>query len=153
MFRPHPTHQTQLSATTPFHFSNPTKMNRRRCLSVIEDSSGVVEAEDLVRDAGRSAGLNFVEMPEEVEPRPSGAVVQLPVGQHAQQRRFAGVSVTENGQTEVDEMTVVWDFADEHFQRSLPAPSRCRRRSFRHAARRRRSSEFDAERTGSRERR
>ena len=58
-------------------------------------------------DAGRATRPDLVQVAEHVEPRPSAAVVQLAVCQHAEQGRLADVGVTQHGQTQVDGVTVI----------------------------------------------
>ena len=50
----------------------------------ISHLSFAIEAEDFKAYAGRASGLDLMEMSEEVEPRPSPAVVQLTLRQNTQ---------------------------------------------------------------------
>ena len=98
-----------------------TYMPRWRPLPIVKDAPLIVEPENFVRNAGSSSSLDFVQMAEEIETRSAGAVVEIAVRQHAQQRRLAGVGVTEDGQAEIDKMPIVRHFAHEHFQSPFPA--------------------------------
>lgn len=44
-----------------------------------------VKAQDLEADAGGSAGLNFMQVAEKVEPSPAPPIVQLSLGQDSKQ--------------------------------------------------------------------
>ena len=53
-----------------------------------------VKAQDLEADAGGSAGLNFMQVAEKVEPSPAPPIVQLSLGQDSKPSTGPGMGVT-----------------------------------------------------------
>ena len=69
------------------------------------DLSLVIEAEDLVADAGRAARLDLVQMTEQVQPRPATPVIQLPLTEHPDQRTLTRVHVTQHRDPQIYELS------------------------------------------------
>lgn len=62
--------------------------------AVVHRLRGVVEAENLLGDVRRAAGLHLVLVAEDVETRQTAAVIENALRQHAQQGALARVDVT-----------------------------------------------------------
>ncbi|KAG9334886.1 hypothetical protein JZ751_006366 [Albula glossodonta] len=75
-------------------------------------------AQNLEADAGGAAGLDFVQVSEEVEARSPPAVIELALGQHAQQGGLPRVHIPQHCYPQVKELhlhlLIIWDFSDKN---------------------------------------
>lgn len=78
--------------------------------------SDVVEADDFVTNTGSAAGLDLVQVTEQVESRSAVAVVEFSVREHSEQRALSGVDVAQHGKLEVDKLQERSSLCNIHFQ-------------------------------------
>ena len=68
------------------------------------DCARTVEAKDFVTDAGRPARLDLVQMSEKIQPGATSTVVELSLGQNAEDGALARVDIPQDGKPQIDEL-------------------------------------------------
>ena len=83
----------------------------------VDDLPGAVEPEDVVPHGARPARLSLVLVPEELLPREPASVVQLAVGEDAEEGGLAGVDVAHDCDPDFHEVLLVGAAAHEELRR------------------------------------
>ena len=85
-------------------------------IRLVDDLPGAVEPEDVIPHGARPPRLSLVLVPEELLPREPSSVVQLAVGEDAEEGGLAGVDVAHDCDPDFHEVLLVGAAAHEELR-------------------------------------